>query len=136
MSAGASAATATVAERSNGKSLPRAEPVTAPVPISIPALQCYKISTRTHSAAQDFIVKKYCKWKVVYRIFTPEGVVMDACNVHFNEYFESHEIGPEMVMRLSDDEDDFIQAGHDKRVRDCAPEPICQVPRPRPKSRK
>jgi hypothetical protein len=128
---------------------PASESVTVPVSVPAPVLQCYKISTRTHSAAQDFIVKKYCKWKVVYRIFTPEGTVLDACNVHFNEYFESHEIGPEMVMRLSDDEDDFIQAGHNKRESgesatdvgiepepEPEPEPICQVPRPRPKTRR
>jgi hypothetical protein len=75
----------------------------------------------------------------VYRVFTPDP--LDMCNAHFNQYFESHEIAVDMVMRLSDNEDDFV-AGNYKASRfnkrsdgnDSDPderEPICQVPKRR-----
>jgi hypothetical protein len=68
-------------------------------------------------------------------VFTPAP--LDMCNVHFNEYFESHEIAVDMVMRLSDNEDDFVAGNYkesrfnkrDRGGRD--DEPICQVPKRR-----
>jgi hypothetical protein len=79
--------------------------------------------------------KKRCDSMPVYRVFTPQP--LDMCNAHFNEYFESHEIGAEMVMRLSDNEDDFVPGnykasrlnGKRDHGEDEPDTPICQVPK-------
>ena len=108
--------------------------------------------------AQDMRVmraKAKCKSTVVYMVFPPDAPTqpLPLCNQCFNEYFESHEIEADMVMRLSDDEDDFTTGDNrsKKRRREQkadgngngngngnrngngkhAAQPICQVPRPR-----
>jgi hypothetical protein len=92
--------------------------------------------------AQDMRItraKAKCKSTVVYMVFPPDSPQsqqspLPLCNQCFNEYFESHEIEADMVMRLSDDEDDFTTGDNrskkHRRVQH-ANEPICQVPRSR-----
>jgi hypothetical protein len=79
-----------------------------------------------------------CRSTVVYMVF-PDKLPM--CNQHFNEYFETHEIEAGMVMRLSDDEDDFANSARNypkrrkksSRSNGNGDEPVCQVPVPRPR---
>jgi hypothetical protein len=86
--------------------------------------------------------KVQCQGQVVFRIFRDDGSHLDACNQHFNEYFESHEIGADMVMRLSDDEEDFLPVARRGRERkrmnvsasvsaSANIEPLCRVPKRR-----
>lgn len=82
-----------------------------------PMSEVYRLS----AAAQEQRInrsKRPCKAIVVYVVFPPDGrpePSLPMCNQCFNEYFESHEIEAEMVMRLSDDESDFVTG--DKRAR-------------------
>lgn len=78
--------------------------------IDICKLQCSSMHVRRGSRSDNPKFKSKCKARVVYRIFTEDGQVLDKCNHHFNQYFESHDVAPEMVMRLSDDEEDFLPA--------------------------
>jgi len=114
-------------------------PVRRAAPASPPAprIFCYVYNT-IHRRDGTIREKKRCDSMPVYRVFTP--VPLDMCNAHFNEYFESHEIEVDMVMRLSDNEDDFVPGNYkasrfNKRDRgDSDPderEPICQVPKRR-----
>jgi hypothetical protein len=112
--------------------------------LDIAALQCSFTRVRwaksiTLSIREDRMRIK-CPGKVVYRIFTGTGE-KDACNQHFNQYFETHEIAADMVIRLSDDEQDFAPTakrrggrgggGGRKIRRNVSVDPICQVPRRR-----
>ena len=110
------------------------------IPADLRKLQCYVVHTQHFRGGRIDVAP--CNGIVVFRVFTPSGA-LDMCNSHFNEYFETHEIEPEMVMRLSDDEDDFIigpsKCGKRKRNGNASSsggssngEPICQVPKPRP----
>lgn len=65
------------------------------------------------------VVRAKCKSTVVYLVFPPRApnYPLPMCNHCFNEYFESHEIEAEMVMRLSDDEDDFTTGDNRSKKR-------------------
>jgi hypothetical protein len=90
--------------------------------IDLSLLQCYVTRTRTRTwmpATRDksvipepqLITKQVrCETRVVYRVFRDRRPPLDMCNQHFNEYFERHNVGADMVMRLSDDEEDFVPA--------------------------
>lgn len=98
-------------------------------PIDTSKLRCYVMRTRKTLISRKKLAtiaekyrakyskpisyKRHCKSPVVYRIFATDGQVLDACNMHFNVYFEKHEIAAEMVMRLSEDEDDYNCHGKD-----------------------
>ena len=101
-------------------------------------LHCHVVCSIRYHHDGRIREKKRCDSIPVFRVFTPTP--LDMCNVHFNEYFESHEIAVDMVMRLSDNEDDFVAGNYkasrfNKRDRGGSghsdDEPICQVPKPR-----
>lgn len=138
------AAPATITSSMNDQSLSEVE-------IDISSLHCagsrtirFKLSRKQLLQLSPSMQSKYsrgtkrsikCKAVAVYMVL-PDKLPM--CNQHFNEYFETHEIEAEMVMRLSDDEDDFGNAAHNypkkrKKSRTTG-DPICQVPRPKLRS--
>jgi len=101
----------------------------SPPSIDISMLQCYVVRNRTRTwlpaprqsqsplsqpvcppEPQTVTKQVQCETRVVYRVFCPKGIVLDMCNQHFNEYFERRNIDARMVVRLSDDEQDFVPA--------------------------
>jgi hypothetical protein len=100
---------------------PLDDPSPAPS-IDLSLLQCYVVRTRTRTwlpatresvpAPQPQLITKQvqCETRVVYRVFRANRPPLDMCNQHFNEYFERHNVGANMVVRLSDDEQDFVPA--------------------------
>lgn len=92
------------------------------------------------------VLKERCVDTAVYRVFVGEEE-LDMCNLHFNQYFETHEIEADMVTRLSDNEEDFTHNGRNYKGKDkdsakrktrryiSLDEPMCRVPRPLPVSK-
>src|ERR1700722_4251334 len=141
----AAAATSTVTSVSVNRRASRTVPPPAPTTSATIRIHCHVVCSIRYHHDGRIREKKRCDSIPVFRVFTPAP--LDMCNVHFNEYFESHEIAVDMVMRLSDNEDDFV-AGNYKASRfnkrsdradvdvDDPDEPICQVPKPRMRAKR
>ena len=90
--------------------------------IDLSLLQCYVVRNRTRTwmpatrpslpapEPQTITKQVQCETRVVYRVFRDNRPPLDMCNQHFNEYFERRNIDASMVMRLSDNEEDFVPA--------------------------
>jgi hypothetical protein len=90
--------------------------------IDLSLLQCYVVRNRTRTwmpatrpslpapEPQTITKQVQCETRVVYRVFRDNRPPLDMCNQHFNEYFERRNIDASRVIRLSDDEEDFVPA--------------------------
>jgi hypothetical protein len=134
----ASTATAAASDHLSYSSSPSRShfhPPTDPSTINRESLSCF--DERTHLIYRTGKTLKFkCSTPVVWLIYLPNGTVLPACDCHFNKYFETHEIAADMVMRLSDDEDDFVAQGKGKINKPEQVDPICRVPRRMRKGRK